>query len=197
MSNSNGAPADAFTREETYAATRRPVDLAQTLTPEAYRSDAFFEVERERVFGKSWVAVGCSAQVRQPGDVLVAETAVGVAAGYGVEAEVRKRLAFLGGSMRVDTLRVETTAATLTAAGTLSLGPRRADSLQVVTHALAERVVALAAAEEARDREELRVEVHRVVGPRRRIDVARFRRVHGRANGGDLDEAELRRRGDE
>jgi phenylpropionate dioxygenase-like ring-hydroxylating dioxygenase large terminal subunit len=75
MSNSNGAPADAFTREETYAATRRPVDLAQTLTPEAYRSDAFFAVERERVFGKSWVAVGCSAQVRQPGDVLVTEVA--------------------------------------------------------------------------------------------------------------------------
>ena len=75
MRNSNGVPAHAFTREETYAATRRPVGLAQTLTPEAYTSEAFFAVERERVFGKSWVAVGCSAQVREPGDVLVTEVA--------------------------------------------------------------------------------------------------------------------------
>jgi choline monooxygenase len=73
MSSSNRAPEDRFTREETYAATRRPVDLAQTLIPEAYTSDAFFAVERERIFGRSWVAVGCSAQVRQPGDVLVTE----------------------------------------------------------------------------------------------------------------------------
>jgi choline monooxygenase len=67
--------ADAFTREETYAATRRPVELAQTLTPEAYTSDAFFVVERERVFATSWVAVGCAAQVRELGDVLVTEVA--------------------------------------------------------------------------------------------------------------------------
>ena len=67
--------ADAFTREETYAATRRPVELAQTLTPEAYTSDAFFAVERERVFATSWVAVGCSDQVRESGDVLVTEVA--------------------------------------------------------------------------------------------------------------------------
>ena len=46
-----------YTREETYAATRRPVDLAETLTPDAYRSEAFFAVERERVFATSWVAV--------------------------------------------------------------------------------------------------------------------------------------------
>jgi choline monooxygenase len=65
--------ADAFTREATYAATRRPVALAQTLTPDAYTSDAFFALERERVFGTSWVAVGCSAQVREPGDVVVAD----------------------------------------------------------------------------------------------------------------------------
>jgi choline monooxygenase len=67
--------AEAFTREETYAATRRPVSLAETLLPAAYTSDAFFAIERERVFASSWVAVGCSAQLRQPGDVLVAEVA--------------------------------------------------------------------------------------------------------------------------
>src|SRR5918994_1657619 len=71
VASPSGAPADAFTREATYAATRRPVALAQTLTPEAYTSEAFFALERERVFGTSWVAVGCSAQLREPGDVLV------------------------------------------------------------------------------------------------------------------------------
>jgi translocation and assembly module TamB len=40
------------------------------------------------------------------------------------------RLAFGGGRVRIDTLRVETSAATLTALGTLSLGPTRADSLR-------------------------------------------------------------------
>jgi choline monooxygenase len=68
-------PAQAFTREETYAATRRPVSLAETLLPEAYTSEAFFTLERERVFGSTWVAAGCSARLRQPGDVLVAEVA--------------------------------------------------------------------------------------------------------------------------
>jgi choline monooxygenase len=66
---------DAFTREETYAPTRRPVSLAQTLLPEAYTSDAFFALERERVFASTWVAVGCSAALREPGDVLVTEAA--------------------------------------------------------------------------------------------------------------------------
>jgi choline monooxygenase len=69
-----GGP-QAFTEEETYAATRRPVSLAATLLPDAYTSEEFFVVERERVFGQGWVAVGCSAQLREPGDVLVAEVA--------------------------------------------------------------------------------------------------------------------------
>src|SRR3954452_6962264 len=69
------ARAEAFTREETYAVTRRPVSLAETLPPEAYTSDEFFALERERVFGTGWVAVGCSAQLREPGDVLVADVA--------------------------------------------------------------------------------------------------------------------------
>jgi translocation and assembly module TamB len=40
------------------------------------------------------------------------------------------RLAFDGGRLRVDTMRIETTAATLTASGVLSLGPVRSDSLR-------------------------------------------------------------------
>jgi choline monooxygenase len=73
--SATGPRADAFTREETYAATRRPVSQAETLLPEAYTSEAFFALERERVFGSSWVAVGCSARLREPGDVLVTEVA--------------------------------------------------------------------------------------------------------------------------
>jgi choline monooxygenase len=64
-----------FTREETYAATRRPVSLAETLLPDAYTSEAFFGLERERVFGTGWVAVGCSSALHEPGDVLVADVA--------------------------------------------------------------------------------------------------------------------------
>jgi choline monooxygenase len=64
-----------YTREETYAAARRPVDLAETLTPDAYRSEEFFAIERERVFAASWVGVGCVAELREPGDVLVTEVA--------------------------------------------------------------------------------------------------------------------------
>jgi len=61
-----------FTKEETYRLTRVPVHLAHTLTPEAYRSTAYFEIERERVFATSWVCVGYTSQVAEPGDTLVA-----------------------------------------------------------------------------------------------------------------------------
>jgi phenylpropionate dioxygenase-like ring-hydroxylating dioxygenase large terminal subunit len=67
--------ANRFVREETYAPTRRPVELAQTLLPDAYTAEEFFAIEQERVFGSSWVAVGCSSQVREPGQVFVAEVA--------------------------------------------------------------------------------------------------------------------------
>ena len=68
-----GGSADRFVLEETYAPTRRPVELAETLLPEGYSSEEFFAIERERVFGSGWVAVGCVAQVSRPGQVLVAE----------------------------------------------------------------------------------------------------------------------------
>ena len=48
---------DRFTREETYAATRRPVELAQTLVPAAYTSDTVLARERERGFGASWACM--------------------------------------------------------------------------------------------------------------------------------------------
>ena len=58
MNDASDNGADAYTREETYAATRRPVDLAQTLLPDAYTSDAFFAIERERVFAAGRVVAG-------------------------------------------------------------------------------------------------------------------------------------------
>jgi choline monooxygenase len=64
-----------FTREETYGRTRRSVALAETIVPEAYTSDEFFVVERERVFASGWVAVGPSAQLSNPGELLVADVA--------------------------------------------------------------------------------------------------------------------------
>src|ERR1700750_87133 len=73
--DSGPAPGEAerFTREETYAATRRPVELAQTLVPAAYTSDAFLTVERRRVFGAAWGVAGLVAELGEPGDVIVAE----------------------------------------------------------------------------------------------------------------------------
>lgn len=60
---------------ETYAATRRPVDWAATLIPDAYRSPEFYELEQQQVFRTSWVAAGLAAQVRAPGEMLTAEVA--------------------------------------------------------------------------------------------------------------------------
>jgi choline monooxygenase len=51
------------------------VDLASTLIPDAYTSQAFFDIERERVFAKSWIAVGFVSRIENPGDVIVAEVA--------------------------------------------------------------------------------------------------------------------------
>lgn len=66
---------DAFTREETYAATRLPVDLASSLIPDAYVSEQFRELELERVFARSWVPVCVTAEVAEPGSFVVATVA--------------------------------------------------------------------------------------------------------------------------
>jgi choline monooxygenase len=75
VTDSPNGGAEAFTREETYGPTRRHPAVAQTLLPQAYTSDEFFAIERERVFARSWVAAGCAAQLREPGDALVADVA--------------------------------------------------------------------------------------------------------------------------
>src|SRR5690606_2499192 len=68
-------PVEALTDERTYRSARAPVELAVTLIPDAYTSQEFFDLERERVFATSWVAVGTTCQVAEPGQVILAEVA--------------------------------------------------------------------------------------------------------------------------
>ncbi len=63
--------ANTYEDEATYRATRLPVALASTLIPDAYTEPAFFELERDRVFGTSWVAVAIADAVANPGDAVV------------------------------------------------------------------------------------------------------------------------------
>ena len=64
---------DDYLNAETYKYTRKPVTLAMTLIADAYRRADFFELEREQVFGTSWIAVGLLSDVEKPGQVLVTE----------------------------------------------------------------------------------------------------------------------------
>jgi len=64
-----------YTDEATYAATRLPVEQATTLIPDAYRSDAFYAVEQDRVWARSWVCVGYTSQLEKAGSVMTAEVA--------------------------------------------------------------------------------------------------------------------------
>ena len=41
---------------------------ARTLPPSAYTSQAFFELEREHIFRKEWLAIGHIAQIPNVGD---------------------------------------------------------------------------------------------------------------------------------
>ena len=59
-----------FTNEATYRDTRVHVSHARTLIPDAYRSEDFYRLEQERVFGRGWVAVGYTSQVSARGEVL-------------------------------------------------------------------------------------------------------------------------------
>jgi len=66
---------ESFTQPDTYRQIRLPVNKASTLIPDAYTSENFFALEQEKIFVKSWVAVGCLPQVSKQGDILVAEVA--------------------------------------------------------------------------------------------------------------------------
>jgi choline monooxygenase len=75
MTPSRPLAREAFSEPGTYAATRLPVDLASTLIPDAYTSEAYYELEQQRVFGGSWVGVAMTSQLRDPGDFIVVEVA--------------------------------------------------------------------------------------------------------------------------
>jgi choline monooxygenase len=64
-----------YAREETYRATRLPVELASTLIPDAYRSPRFYEQEQDRVWAGGWVCVGYTCQVEKPGDTFTTTVA--------------------------------------------------------------------------------------------------------------------------
>jgi choline monooxygenase len=72
---SQGKSCDTFRREDIYAATRRSVESTRTLIPDAYRSSAYYEVEEDSLFGRAWVCVGYTSQVRAPGDTFRATVA--------------------------------------------------------------------------------------------------------------------------
>src|SRR3954452_2574211 len=60
-----------YCREATYAQTRLPVSQAATLIPEGYRCPAFYEIEQQQVWGRSWVCVGYTQQLPRVGDTIV------------------------------------------------------------------------------------------------------------------------------
>jgi choline monooxygenase len=62
-------------REETYAATRLPVDLASTLIPDAYVSPDFHSLERSAIFARSWVPVCVTDELAEPGSYVVVDVA--------------------------------------------------------------------------------------------------------------------------
>lgn len=69
------SPTPDYRSEDTYRATRLPVELAMTLVPDAYRSPAFYEVEQEQVWSRGWVCAGYTSQVAEPGQTFVATVA--------------------------------------------------------------------------------------------------------------------------
>ncbi len=56
--------------KEFYTAASAAYGAARVLPPAAYRSKAFSELEDEKVWTRSWVAVGLEQQIPNPGDLL-------------------------------------------------------------------------------------------------------------------------------
>lgn len=64
-----------YRSEATYKETRLPVELASTLIADAYRSEEYFATERDQLFGRSWVTVGTTSDVAEPGRAIIREVA--------------------------------------------------------------------------------------------------------------------------
>ena len=71
MGTTSGVGAADCTSEEFWSGSRVPPEQATGLPPAAYASEEFFDAERDRLFGRAWVAVGAAAEVAEPGRVLV------------------------------------------------------------------------------------------------------------------------------
>src|SRR5262245_33436359 len=66
-STGGGRTMDLFD-PETYAAVRKPLLEAETLPPECYTSQEFYEREVSNIFRKSWNLIGRAEYVENPGD---------------------------------------------------------------------------------------------------------------------------------
>jgi phenylpropionate dioxygenase-like ring-hydroxylating dioxygenase large terminal subunit len=69
-SGMNGSP--NFPQEsliqDVIAGEHQPLVHAQTLPPQAYTSETFFQLETERIFRKQWLVIGHVSQLPKPGD---------------------------------------------------------------------------------------------------------------------------------
>ncbi len=73
--NDNGGGGARFLREETYSASRKNVEEALSLTPDAYRDGDFFLAEQKQIFARNWVAAMPAQTVANAGDIALAEVA--------------------------------------------------------------------------------------------------------------------------
>src|SRR5262245_11509432 len=64
--------ASTYCREETNCTRLAPGETAFTLRPVAYLLPDFYDVESQQVFGKGWVCVGYTSELREPGDKIAA-----------------------------------------------------------------------------------------------------------------------------
>jgi len=64
-----------YRSETTYEATRLPVEFASTLIADSYRSEGYYTNEQDQLFSRSWVGVGATSDVAEPGAVIVRQVA--------------------------------------------------------------------------------------------------------------------------
>lgn len=71
---------DLGLKDEDIAAVRQPLERASLLPPEAYTDARIFQLERERIFARSWLPVCHTSQLKEPGSyvtrVLVGEPVI-------------------------------------------------------------------------------------------------------------------------
>lgn len=62
--------AEAIIGAANIEALRRPIDEARGLPGAAYTSQAFFDLEQERMFRRTWMCVGFESDIPNPGDAM-------------------------------------------------------------------------------------------------------------------------------